>query len=376
MSIRRLQLVLVALINACGTAQVDRRLSDTVAFDVASSAERAVPLDETMHPSLTLGGLQANPDDEFASVAGLVSLGDGRLVLVEEHRVRMFDSSGVERWRYGQAGSGPGDFRMLGAPCHFHGDTLVAMDVGNARLAYIVVGVGVIATVPVEQERMRDGACSGNGAVLLTRSVRDSAPGTWTDEVIRRGAPMEPARTVHRAPALGREVVGAGPLMVGFSDTLIFVGDPNRGEILLLTAEGKFHRLLQWAGPRLEVTDANIPAHYGRAPRGATPEQLERYWAEVRARPRAAHWPAFADVAAASHGHIWLWPTIAAGAEEGSTTVLSLEGAVTGRIALPLPSAARRVFVLALLPEGVAMMHTDADGAERISVVPYPQALK
>ncbi len=366
-------LLVVVLLSGCASEQLGRaEIADTVAFDVTTATAPSTPLDETMHPTRTIGGLQSNPGDEIGAIAGMVSLSAGRLVLIEEQRVRLFDSTGTERWRYGQPGAGPGDFRLLSAPCRFHGDTLVAMDVGNSRLAYIVAEAGVIATRPVARTRMRDGACSGQGDVLLTRQAQDSLSGAPLFEVWLYGGPTAAPRRIHATPGPVPGTVGAAALSVGFSDTLVFVGDPNRGEILLLTRGGAFHRLLQWSAPRIAVTDANIPELYGRAPRNATPEEAESYWAQVTAWPRTAHWPAFLDVAAASRGQFWLWPMTNAGHDSVIITVLSVEGKLLGRIAIPRSTSDRRLYLLALLAEGVAIVHTDGDGADRISIVPYP----
>ena len=130
-------------LTACGRSdapQPRERLSVTA--DTTGGVERLVIRGEArqwrLDQGFTLGSLAtagAPADDEFAWVSS-VSVGpDDNLYVADIYRdqVLVFDPSGAFLAEFGREGEGPGEFGSLYSTA-WVADTLLALDVGNARL--------------------------------------------------------------------------------------------------------------------------------------------------------------------------------------------------------------------------------------------------
>lgn len=367
----------VAVLAGCGSSAAGDTVSDTVAVDPASGDVPIVSIDETMASTWTFGGLKDNPDDELnlRGIAGVVRLDGDRYFLAEGHRVRLFDEAGAELWRTGQQGAGPGDFDAISWPCRLGGDTVVAYDQVNRRIAYVEAGTGVIATVPAARTNLREAACASNGRYVTTRMEQDTIAGTGAVVVELRSTPTQEPVVIHREPSPQGLVIGHGSVSAGSLDTLVFVTNPDAGTITLLDQEGGFVRQLQWAVPRDPVTDENIPDRLGMVPAGASPQQLEEWWDGMRARPRVPNWPAFAQVHSDDDGRLWLLERFDQPEETRDYWVISATGEIVARVQMPRSSRERQVSLSGFVPGGVVLRHNDEDGAPHFSVIAYPAAL-
>lgn len=94
-----------------------------------------VPLSVAEQPSLSLGVVAGDPDQEFHQVSVPFFLDDGRLAvpLGSGPEIRIFDREGNLTETLGREGEGPGEFTRLSA-AWARGDTVEALDVRQARV--------------------------------------------------------------------------------------------------------------------------------------------------------------------------------------------------------------------------------------------------
>ena len=156
----------------------------------------------------TLAVDTADPLAEFAAASPLlsaVSLRDGGLLVLDGDRVRRFAPDGVERWRTGTRGRGPGEFLMLASACVVAGDTLAAFDAGLRRLTLLDGDGRVIRTQDVAAYGfMPPLACRGDGTLLMV------APGGGSAD----GEALATLRLVG-SDGVARDSLGAHPFMYG-----------------------------------------------------------------------------------------------------------------------------------------------------------------
>lgn len=328
------------------------------------------------------GGFQDDTDSEIESqggVMGLVALSGGRYLLSESSRVRVFGPDGREVWRVGRNGAGPQEFSALGWPCGVRGDTVVVTDQRNARFSVIVVGKGVIGTIPTERRHRPGSGCSTDGNILVAETVRrpGAAP---TDASPYRvsliGADGVKRRDIVDAAGIARTRVGAGQLTAGRVGPHVYVADPNVSTITMYDTTGRFLRQLAINLPRVRVTDGNIPDRFGAAPAGGSGADLDAWWDRIRAAPRETHWPAFLAVTGDAEGRFWIQIDEERGATETLWWVVSADGRVIADVRLPRPTRDRRVHLLNHVPGGLAFYYEDTEGAPWVAVVGYPATLR
>jgi sugar lactone lactonase YvrE len=87
-------------------------------------------------PLISVGGAEAPEQYLFANVTGAFLLGNGRIVVADmwSHQVRWFDSQGGFVQAVGREGGGPDDFGRITDMWRTADDSLVVLDLGNARI--------------------------------------------------------------------------------------------------------------------------------------------------------------------------------------------------------------------------------------------------
>ncbi|MCJ7630377.1 MAG: hypothetical protein MUO50_18540 [Longimicrobiales bacterium] len=87
-------------------------------------------------PVLVLGQGDGTSEAEFFDVAGVVRLGDGRIVVADggSSTLRYFDSKGAFAGTVGGVGEGPGEFKSLSFVARLGGDSILATDASLGRL--------------------------------------------------------------------------------------------------------------------------------------------------------------------------------------------------------------------------------------------------
>lgn len=375
--------LLALLLTACGVAPSPD--PSRISFDIDAPG---IPVDTIRLDGPVVwetGGFKDDPGDEIdllGGIMGLVPLAGERYLLTEGSRVRLFDRSGRELWRTGQAGEGPGDFGGLGWVCQLNGDTVVVLDQANARFAVVLAGVGVVNTIRSNQRYLREGGCNGRGSFLvgLTEPERDSSKNgsPSLSMVVQRllGNGDTLSSLYHqKQSAQTYTMVGNGNVSFGWADSLFYLADPNRGDIVLMDGDGEVLRTLVWAAPRIPVTDANIPDRYGFAigeGSAGSAEEAAAYWQQVRSLPRRDFWPAFVMVRPDPLGRLWLRQEFGDG-ELAQWWVLNTEGRLLGQVALPQRTRERMALMLGFTRDGISFYHEDTDGAAWVSVYRYPE---
>lgn len=361
---------LLLCLAAIGCTSADEHVSDIIIDPTGRDLPVAI-IDEWTNPAWTAGkGLSTSPD-ALDWVVGIGELTDGRIALPEEHRFRLFDSTGTEAWRYGKQGMGPTEFLGLSQPCGFRGDTVAAVDVRHNRFVFIVAEVGVVATEPVGGFTMGEAACSGRGALLLTRETTDSARFTATTEVWIRGGPGSDSTRIATRQTHSRHVIGAEPITVGFVDTLLFIADPNAGSIELLAPDGTSIRRMVLGGVRQRVTELLIRTGVDSFPYDSRLTK-ERMLQRVLARPRAEYLSAFNRVTPAGPDRLWIWGLRPRGSDTTRILAVSTAGEMVGEVLIPGGERATYSSILGMVPRGLAFGHRDTEGNSRVTIVAWP----
>lgn len=364
------------LASACAGGAADTALSDSMVVDVAAARPPSVAIDEHGEKLWSFGGLKEEPDDELqpGGIPGLIVLPDGNYFMVEGYRVRVFDRDANELWRFGREGAGPAEFTRLGWPCRVNGDTVMVIDQGNRRFAFIKPYQGVVSTVPMGDQSLGNNSCASDNGYLMARRQRDSV--RTRVELGTAGTDAVIDTIVLSVEYELQGLVGKGWPMYGMVDTMIYLADPNESVIDLYDRSGRFVRHFKWAAERTPVTDANIPTRYGVTPMGASPEQMKDWWDNIRSRPRADNWPAFVMVMADGRGHLWVREVYEVGADSLGYLVFDPSaGRVAVKVMMPSPTRERNMSILGFVPTGIILMHHDDDGAIWMSVIPYPEPL-
>lgn len=127
-------------------------------------------------PSILLGGGQS-PHEAFGRIVGVSMLSGGRIAVADAsiQQVLVFDSSGRLAFRWGRAGSGPGEFRNL-AGISVAAESLFAFETAPGPSKYHVLHIddGTFAQGALRDSagRLRVLGRFGSGASALIRPER------------------------------------------------------------------------------------------------------------------------------------------------------------------------------------------------------------
>lgn len=119
-------LALALLLGACGDA------SDSGASGASAPAEPTGPATWTLseEPLLEIGVVEGDDPYQFHDVRDVAGLPDGGLVVANQgsKELRFFDADGDFLFASGEAGDGPGEWRLLEELRVLHPDTLLVLD--------------------------------------------------------------------------------------------------------------------------------------------------------------------------------------------------------------------------------------------------------
>lgn len=166
------------------------RLVDGVRI-VDNVARRSAPIAFTLaaKPTLDLGGLKASPDDEISPNGGYlngVRLSDGRWAVIDESRIRFFNSAGRQLAVVGRKGGGPGEFQQITGICRTRGDTLVVNDAINGRVTIVAPNARIVRSAAVGSADLPwGGGCFDDGTFVLVTAA-PSVGGDRYMQLVRR----------------------------------------------------------------------------------------------------------------------------------------------------------------------------------------------
>ncbi|MEJ2206176.1 MAG: hypothetical protein P8170_18945, partial [Gemmatimonadota bacterium] len=297
---------------------------------VQSSVPRSASADAWRvddEPLLVLGG---GPDGDLYDVAGAVRLSDGKIVVGDggSGRVRFFDRDGGPLGSVGGRGEGPGEFVLLQSLGVGHGDTVWAYDFQLQRMSFFTAP-GTLTRVVSLRPRLPSGVPVGyltDGTLLLAQMWGSGDPSAPLTPGVRREAAayvrydasgslvdtlgLFPGREVLLSLEEGRAVMGAIPFGRTASHTVFgdgfVVGDQVRHELGVFAADGLLVGILRWAGPSLELAEADVEAWRAAQLSSAAPARRAQVRAHLAGVPVPDRRPAYRDLLADEKGALWV----------------------------------------------------------------------
>jgi hypothetical protein len=321
-------------------------------------------------PILVIGDDQRDPARQFSGIRDVTRLRDGQVVVAdyETQQLRWFDAGGRLRMVSGGRGQGPGEFEFLEWVHALPGDSLLVFDGQLARTSVYDSAGNLVRTAsrggelsaPTPIARFSDG-------LLLARvGIRPPGPPPlghvrYTAAWIRMTPDLKTADTITvRRGGEGYAVpCGQGPSgrptgICNYSpffarvegragwDGRLYLGDGERPEIDVFTADGRMVRSIRRAMPLRRVTSADLErqredllSRYGSSPRRAA---AERVLAEL---PVHETMPAFASLLVDALGNLWVEEYRVASTDAPRWTVFDSAGRMLGTLAVP---ASLRIF--------------------------------
>lgn len=360
---------LLALLGCHGPASAPHR---STASSIVRATQPAWPdtvgwrVDSTR--TLVLGkmdtDLQSSPPRQaFSDVRGAVRLSDGRIIVAEAstQELRVFDSTGKYVRAWGRRGGGPGEFRELDGVFTIPGDTVLALDVGLARITEFSATGSVIATVRYPGLEHVDGALTG-ARLLVRPGFNGYKPGEYPPA-------LEPVDIVNpstnRRESLGRyhtkgnAVVEAaqihsliplpfsvGALVAAWGDEAA-IGDPDSARsIVVYTHPGLQPRRVAWPLLRKRPTPEDLAewkSSIAPLPSASTPARLAERLHRLRnlvdqtvanlSRPAAL--PAFDKLLVDADGNVWAEDYPRATLPGNRWEVFDSAGTWLGHVAIP-----------------------------------------
>lgn len=89
-------------------------------------------------PTLTIGSVEGDPNQELYQVTGALRLADGRVLVANAGtlELRFYDRVGSYLNSAGGRGGGPGEFQSLEWIARFGSDSILALDIRAHRVSY------------------------------------------------------------------------------------------------------------------------------------------------------------------------------------------------------------------------------------------------
>lgn len=315
--------------------------------------------------------LTATTDDgepRFGGVTWATRLPDGALVVADGYdlAIRIFDTDGKERRRFGRSGRGPGEFTIIGWVGRCGGEDLLVWDFALARLTRLNPDRGYVDswTHPTARSS-RQPACAADGTLAFsgplnrTDASRPAEVGTsaagigyriWIDslDVHVYGADGSIRWTWPRV-FLTESISGTFPdgsggatsrplgaqALLAFAGTTLVLVDAGAGVALTRSADGsvQVHPLARRDGP---VNAADYEADLELRLRQVPVRVWERFRALAHAVPPPARYPPAVHAIGDTRGLVWLTMPPS---PDGATALLAIDASGRRVARLTLPDA-------------------------------------
>ncbi len=325
-------------------------------------------------PSYDVGGRKANRDDELnkISITALqqIRLSDGRYVITDLDRFRIFDSTGKQLRVVGRKGNAPGEFGSISTICRTRGDTIVVYD-GTRRDVAVFEGSGQfvheMSFTPLTY--VPASGCFDDGTILLTETVRQ-APARTVVTRRRLDGTMVDTIGVFLRPALG--------LFVTIHETYaaigdeVYVGDARASEVRVYKSNGTLARIIRTA----DTTEATTPGERLSmvalsAPGTSDTAIMNRFYNRLHNDPRPGAWPAYGRIMANPNGGVWVEdyskkPT----GLPNVWTAFDASGKIVGKVTLPPWDRPGDPVLRSFTSDGVVVVRNGDDGMVHIYTYP------
>lgn len=329
---------------------------------VASCARDSAPLNGV--PVWTIDAkplMEISTDDSLetiGNVSGVARFADGHIAVGDQSNstIKFYDANGKFIRNVGRAGSGPGEFGMLGALLHC-GDTLFAHDYSNGTFTLVSAdaqfGRRVSIALPDSVKSTNRTVCNGDGKFLTAgwdiQKQDMETPGPtrgpipfWVSDASGKFAA---ALGTHEGPEKWISISGEGsfigprPLgketVMALGTTRAYIGTADSGTVNVYSVDGKALVPLQIATAVSQVTSADIEAFKMRDTIAMTANFREWWISTMKQMKFPNTLPAYSALLVDSDENVWVRSFPAAGAREVNWWVFSEGGAPVATMQLP-----------------------------------------
>ena len=330
----------------------------------------AVPLDGggwsvAAVPQLSIGAVEGDADYQLYGVAGAHRLADGRIAIVNAgtSELRLYDATGGYQGSFGQQGEGPGEFtsmRLVGVTGR---DVIVLADAALRRLTTVhpddgMLGNGLVdaAVLPFLNPAglFADGSAVFGGHFDVSRIMEMEEGLNRAPTVYRSCAPDGSLATdfgdfpgaaffLEWAERNGRR--NLNPYLIPFgmlpqatvSADFFYFGGGDTYEIQAYAPSGELVRLIRLDREPIRTTEED-KRHYieESVPDGVGEERAMELRALFEHLPASATFPTHGQLKADALGYLWVEEYRLPREETPVWQIFGPDGALAGRVSLPL----------------------------------------
>lgn len=325
-------------------------------------------------PAQDVGGLQANPDDEFDARQGYLratSLSNGWLAVIDVTRVQFFNAAGKRERTVGRKGQGPADLLYVTAICRTRGDTILLADSQNRRVSVLDKNGVAVRTIPLGDNGSPPfDFCFDDGTFLVAKYIPAPAPGGDTRMRVSR---MRLDGTV--ANVFGEFSGGTFDMVTQSETSFVAIGDRmyygsgQSGEVRAYSLNGKLLSIVRLSDPRRTITGADVERRLASTiPTNVSADERSARLERMHSQPHAEFWPAYARIHVDRQGRIWMEDYRSEYPMADGWSVFDPSGRLVGRLVFPAPAKGERAAqVISFGDNTVLLRQHDADGADHLS---------
>ena len=309
-------------------------------------------------PFLEIGTDEGSPEYQFHMVEGALRLDDGRVVVADggSSEIRFFDSSGQFQSKSGGKGDAPGEYRMISGLGAGPGDSLWVFDYGNRRFTVLssdgqpvrtvsvggaLSAVGAVGRLPGGKFVVKEGWGSPRGGAPRSGLTRDpvvvakfTSDGSSADTL-----GMFPGREVFVSVEDGRGVMSAPLFAHNASAALlhdaVFVGDQERMEVGLYSADGELLRLVRVPDLDLHISASDIEEQKRQLLELQPPARRAEARNQLDGMDVPPSRPAYGRLLVGSDGSMWAAEHVRYPFIPRNWTVFGANGRLLGTVVMP-----------------------------------------
>jgi hypothetical protein len=325
-------------------------------------------------PVYDVGGRKANHDDELNTISSAslqeIRLSDGRYVVSDLTRFRIFDSTGKQLSVVGRNGTGPGELGSVATICRTRGDTIVITD-GSKRDVAVFDGSGqLVREIPLGVATyVAPSGCFDDGTMLITQSVFEA-----------------PARTVvtrRRLDGMTMDTIGVF-IRPEFSDFItipqtyaavgneVYVGDARASEVRVYNLHGVLTRIIRSADTTNKLSASEQLAMRPRLAAGSTDSVMQQRLTEqfnrvLHTEPRPTEWPVYSRIMVDPNGGVWIqdYPKKPTGLPD-VWTGFDASGKLLGKVTLPAWNKNGDPIIRSFTSDGIVILRNGDDGMRHL----------
>lgn len=406
---RPLRSALFILIAACGAP--DQRntpvVRDSAGIEIVESLGSRWAADDAWRienePELQVGMVEGDAPYLFSSIEGALLLPDAGIAVADRgsSQVRFFGRDGTFDGYVGGSGEGPGEFGYIRGIGRCGADSLFVFEIDYETKVFSPERSFVRQARPFDaatvERRPYALECAPNGyyvAVGWEPRVASGRPATEGPPIgfYRAEAPvwiLAPshavadgiARIEHAGLVVSGELGtflsserigterGSRPhpfgrsLRLAMNEDAIYLGTGEQFQIRRYSLQGELGRLIRWDGEDLTINDDDIQAYRESQLEAVEPTQRAALERSLRDMPMPPAFPAYVRLETDAVGNLWVEHFRRPGARDHHWTVFSAEGALLGRVDVPIG-----LTITDIGDDRIVGVSSDDLGVERVSV--------